>query len=106
MEHTMYNATGDGRKTLMAGYVFGAPVGELGWFASLLMALATGMAAFFAATFVGIFSILFWNVGHKQNPADFAWSYLYVGLPVGGTVMVLAVAYMGMLWVRRILRKR
>jgi protein-S-isoprenylcysteine O-methyltransferase Ste14 len=103
MEHTMYNTARNERKTLMAGFVFGAPVGELGWFASLLMALATGMAAFFAATFVGIFSILFWNAaGHH---ADFAWSYLYVGLPVGGTVMVLAVAYMGMLWVRRISRQ-
>jgi hypothetical protein len=29
-----------------------------------------------------------------------------VGFPVGVTVMVLAVAYMGMLWVKRITRSR
>ena len=39
-------------RTLGAGYLFGAPVGDLGWFASLLMGTATGFAAFFAATFL------------------------------------------------------
>ncbi len=92
------------RKTLMAGYLFGAPMGNLGWFASLLMGLASGMAAFFLATFLGIMTILLMNAaGHK---ADYAWSYLYVGLPVGATVMVLALAYLGMLWSRRVARKR
>jgi ABC-type dipeptide/oligopeptide/nickel transport system permease subunit len=91
------------RKTLMTGYLFGAPLGDLGWFASLLMGLASGMAAFFAATFVGIMSILFWNAaGHH---ADFTISYRLVGLPVGATVMVLALGYLGMLWARRISRK-
>ena len=75
-------------KGFMDGYVFGAPMTDFGWF---------------AATFVGIFSILFYNAaGHK---ADFANSYRLVGLPVGATVMVLALSYLGMLWVRRITRK-
>jgi hypothetical protein len=93
------------RKTLWAGYVFGAPVKDMGWFASLLMALATGMTAFFLATFLAIFSFLFWNVGHTQNPLNFNLTYRWVGLPVGATVLVLALLYMGMLWVRRITRK-
>jgi len=101
-----YNTThaqGAERKTLMAGYLFGAPLGDLGWFASLLMGLATGMAAFFAATFVGIMSVLFWNAaGHH---ADFTISYRLVGLPVGATVMVVALGYLGMLYVRRVSRK-
>ncbi len=93
----------DERKTLMAGYLFGAPLGDLGWFASLLMGLASGMAAFFAATFVGIMSVLFWNAaGHK---ADFTVSYRLIGLPVGATVMVLALGYLGMLYVRRVSKK-
>jgi hypothetical protein len=87
----------------MAGYLFGAPLGDLGWFASLLMGLASGMAAFFAATFVGIMSVLFWNAaGHK---ADFTVSYRLIGLPVGATVMVLALGYLGMLYVRRVSKK-
>jgi ABC-type dipeptide/oligopeptide/nickel transport system permease subunit len=91
------------RKTLMSGYLFGAPMGELGWFASLLMGLAAGMAAFFFATFLGIMTILFLNAaGHKT---DYAYSYLYVGLPVGLTMMVLALGYLGFLWSRRVSRK-
>jgi hypothetical protein len=97
-------ATGDVRKTVRNGYVFGVPLGDLGWFASLLMGLATGMAAFFLATFAGIVGILVWNTaGHR---ADYAWSYLWVGLPVGATAMLLAVSYMGILWVRGVAKKR
>jgi len=95
---------GDERKTVLNGYVLGVPLGDLGWFASLLMGLATGMSAFFLATFLGILGILLWNAtGHR---ADYAWSYLWVGLPVGGAAMVLAVSYMGMLWARGIAKKR
>ena len=91
------------RKTLAAGYVFGAPVKDLGLFATMLMGVATGMAAFFAATFVGIVSILFWNAtGHH---ADFAASYRWVGLPVGGVMMVLALGYLGTFWLRRVFRR-
>ena len=36
------------------GVLFGIPLGDLGWFASLLMGVATGMAAFFLTTFVAI----------------------------------------------------
>jgi hypothetical protein len=91
------------RKTFLNGYVFGAPVGDMGWFASLLIGLATGMAAFFFATFLGIIGLLFRTAtGH---PVDFALSYRLIGFPIGLTVMILAVSYMAMLWVKRILRK-
>jgi hypothetical protein len=90
-------------KTFLNGYVFGAPLGDLGWFASLLIGLATGMAAFFFATFLGIVGLLIMlSTGHK---VDFALSYRIIGFPIGVTVMVLAVSYMAMLWVKRILRK-
>lgn len=102
MGQTAFNAGGE-RKTLGAGYVFGAPVKDLGWFASLVMGVAAGMAAFFAATFVGIVSILFWNAaGHH---ADFTVSYRLVGLPVGAVVMTAALGYLGVFWVRRVLRR-
>lgn len=90
-------------RTIGAGYLFGVPVGDLGWFASLLMGLASGMAAFFLATFVGIMSILIWNAaGHH---ADYAWSYLRIGLPVGAVVGLAALTYLGILWTKRITRR-
>ena len=91
------------RKTLINGYLFGAPLGDLGWFASLLMGAASGMAAFFFATFLGIMCILFYNAaGHH---ADYTWSYRRIGLPVGATVMVISLGYLGMLWGRRVSRR-
>ena len=91
------------RKSFANGYVFGAPVRDLGWFASLLMGLASGMAAFFFATFLGIFTILMLNAfGHK---ADYTISYRLVGLPVGLVVMVGALGYLATFWAKRVLRK-
>ena len=87
-----------------AGTLFGVPVGDLGWFASLLMGTATGFAAFFAATFVGIVTIMICNsTGHKA--IDYSYSYLRVGLPVGVLALVVALGYLGMLWIRRITRR-
>jgi hypothetical protein len=94
----------DVKKTFSGGYLFGVPLGDLGWFASLLMGLATGFAAFFAATFCGIVGILLVNtVGHGN--VDYAYSYVRVGLPVGLVAGVIALGYLGMLWVKRITRR-
>jgi hypothetical protein len=41
--------------------------------------------------------------GHKA--VDYSYSYLRVGLPVGLVVLVGALGYLGMLWVRRITRR-
>jgi hypothetical protein len=92
------------KRTLGAGYVLGAPVGDLGWFASLLMGTAAGFAAFFAATFCAIISILIYNsAGH--HALDFALSYKRVGLPVGLVVLTVSLSYLGTLWVRRQIRR-
>jgi hypothetical protein len=90
------------------GVLFGVPVGDFGWFSSLLIGLALGMAAFFTATFVGIFFILFYNtLGHHAGPSalDYANSYRRIGLPAGALVAVVALAYLGTLWVKRKLRR-
>jgi hypothetical protein len=90
--------------TPRAGVLFGVPVGDLGWFTTIIMSLAIGFAAFFAATFVSIMSILIYNTaGH--HTADFAISYRRFGLPIGLVVAVLALSYLGSLWVRRQLRR-
>lgn len=79
-------------------------MGDLGWFTSLLMGVATGFAAFFAATFFGIVGILLYNsLGHAA--VDFSWSYRRIGLPIGLVVMACSLAYLGTLWVRRQLRR-
>jgi hypothetical protein len=91
-------------QTFGSGYLFGVPVGDLGWFASLLMSAAIGFAAFFAATFFAIFGILFYNTATHRT-VDFAFSYLRVGLPVGIVVLVVALVYLGSLWVRRQIRR-
>ena len=86
------------------GYLFGVPLGDLGWFASLLMSVASGFAAFFAATFLGIVGLLISNTV-LHHAADYSISYRLIGLPVGLLVLALASLYLGTLWVRRILRK-
>ena len=86
------------------GYLFGIPLGDLGWFTSLLMSFALGFAAFFAATFFAIFGVLIYNTA-THHAVDFALTYKRVGLPVGVLVLVVALGYLGTLWVRRQLRK-
>jgi hypothetical protein len=90
--------------TLAAGYLFGVPLGDLGWFASLLMAVASGFMAFFAATFCAIVFILVYNSA-LHGSLDYTLSYRWIGLPVGLLVMAAALSYLGTLWLKRILRR-
>ena len=91
-------------RTFGTGYLFGVPIGDMGWFASLLMGVASGFIAFFASTFCAIFFILIFNTLTHGN-IDFALSYRRVGFPTGVVVMILALSYLGMLWFKRILRR-
>lgn len=100
MKQMSHNAIPVNERTLGAGYVFGAPVGDLGLFASLLMGTAAGFGAFFASTFFAIISILIYNTV-THHTVDFALSYKRVGLPVGLVVLAVSLSYLGMLWVRR-----
>ena len=68
------------------------------------MSFALGFMAFFTATFCAIIGTLFYStVTHRT--VDFALTYKRVGLPVGLSVLVATLGYLGMLWVRRHLRK-
>src|ERR1700679_3959278 len=87
------------------GELFGIPLGDLGWFQSLLMGVATGMAAFFLTTFVAIFALLFYMMATGKHP-DFAEAYRVAGFPVGVVVMALALGFLGVQWTRRMVRKR
>jgi len=86
------------------GVLFGIPLGDLGWFASLLMGVATGMAAFFATTFCAIIGMLVYTTT-THHPVDFAETYRRAGFPVGVVVMALALGYLGVQWSRRMIRK-
>ena len=87
-----------------AGNLFGVPLGDMGWFASLLMGVASGFMAFFAATFCTIVFILIDNSVLHGN-LDYSFSYRWVGLPIGLVVMAAALSYLGTLWLKRMLRR-
>jgi hypothetical protein len=104
MAHVSQHGSSASPRTSGSGYLFGIPLGDLGWFASLVMSFAMGFAAFFAATFFAIFGVLIYNTATHRT-LDFALTYKRVGLPVGLLVLVVALGYLGTLWVRRQLRK-
>jgi hypothetical protein len=85
------------------GVLFGIPLGDLGWFQSLLMGLATGFAAFFLATFLGIVGFLVYATvsGRPLVSVPIENSYRMIGLPVGGAVMLFALIYLGVQYARR-----
>lgn len=84
--------------------ILGFPLEGFGFFAGLLLAFASAFFTFFATTCIAIFALLAWNLigGHKINFAD---SYLYVGLPAGVMVLIVALPLFGTLWLRAKLRK-
>jgi hypothetical protein len=83
-----------------SGRVFGIPLGDLGLFSSLLMALAFGFLVFFATCFVAILGLLFYNSAghHAVNMAD---SYRYIAFPAGLVALGLALVVLLGLWLRR-----
>jgi len=99
MSQASQNGSSASPRTFGAGYLFGVPLGDLGWFTSLLMSFALGFAAFFA-----IVGILFYNTA-THHAVDFSLTYTRVGLPVGALVLLVTLLYLGTLWVRRQLRK-
>jgi uncharacterized BrkB/YihY/UPF0761 family membrane protein len=104
MAQASQNGSSASPRTFGAGYLFGVPLGDLGWFTSLLMSFALGFAAFFAATFCAIVGILFYNTA-THHAVDLSLTYTRVGLPIGVLVLLVALLYLGTLWVRRQLRK-
>ncbi|HEU5457298.1 MAG TPA: hypothetical protein VFU68_01640 [Terracidiphilus sp.] len=83
----------------LTGTILGFPLKGFSLFQSLLLSLASACFTFFASTATAIFALLLWNQlgGHSVNYAD---SYLYVGLPLGILVLILAVPFFGALWIR------
>src|SRR5271156_5176481 len=104
MAHVSQHGGSTSPRTFGSGYLFGVPLGDLGWFTSLLVSFAVGFAAFFASTFFAIVGGLIYNTA-THNAVDFALTYKRGGLPVGLVVLALTLGYLGTMWVRRQLRK-
>jgi hypothetical protein len=108
MQHAshQYHAeeTSNAPRNTSAGTLFGIPLGDLGWFSSLVVGLALGFLAFFAATFVGIIGILFYNSA-THHAVNYALSYREGGLTAGIVVLLAAWGFLGRQWLRRVLRK-
>lgn len=84
--------------------LFGIPLGDLGWFQTLLMSFASGFAAFFATTFFSILGLLVYMASTGHHP-DFAIAYKRIGFPIGLAVLAFALIYLGSLWAKRKVRK-
>jgi len=81
------------------GRIFGFPLEGFSLFQSLLLTVAAAFLTFFGTTCISIFGLLAWNVlgGHSINYAD---TYRFIGLPAGLIVLVLALPFFLVLWVR------
>jgi hypothetical protein len=81
------------------GRIFGFPLEGFSLFQSLLLAFASAFFTFFASTAIAIYALLAWNMGaaHKINFAD---TYLYVGFPAGVLVLLIALPYFLIIWLR------
>ena len=72
--------------------LLGIPLGDFGFFSSLLLSLASGFLAFFATCFSPSSHCSFWNIiGHHH--VNYADSYLYVAFPIGLAVLALALVF-------------
>src|SRR5271168_3868878 len=79
--------------------VFGVPLGDFGFFTSLLMAFAVGFLSFFLFTFLAIVGIMIYN--GMVHQVDYAASYKYISFPAGCVVLAISLIFFGTLWLRR-----
>jgi hypothetical protein len=78
---------------------FGVPLGDFGFFTSVLMAFTVGFLSFFLFTFLAILGIMIYNgVGHH---VDYSASYKYLSLPAACVVLAASLIFFGTLWLRR-----
>lgn len=85
-------------------FLFGIPIGQLGWFATVLMGTAAGFAAFFACTFLGIIALMVVSAASHTTP-DYAIAYRRIGFPIGMLVLICSLGFLISLRLRRGFRK-
>lgn len=86
--------------TTQPAKLLGIPLGDFGFFSSILLSLASGFLTFFASCFLAIVALLCWNlIGHHQ--VNYADSYRYVAFPLGVVVLAAAFIFFTGTWLRR-----
>jgi uncharacterized membrane protein len=80
--------------------LFGVPVGDFGFFASLLVSVAAGFLTFFAMTFLSIVGVSIYK-GITHSPITLAVSYKYIAFPAAVLVLLVALTFLMTVWVRR-----
>jgi hypothetical protein len=86
--------------TTQPAKVLGLPLGDFGFFSSVLLSVASGFLAFFGSCFLGIIGLLFWNgVGHHH--VNYADSYRDIAFPIGIAVLVVGFFFFTGVWIRR-----
>ncbi len=80
--------------------LLGLPLGDFGFFSSILLALASGFLTFFASCFLAIVALLFWNT-FSHHAVNFADTYLYVAFPLGVAVTAVGLVFFTGVWLRR-----
>ena len=80
--------------------ICGVPIGDFGLFSSILIALALGFITFFGTTFLSIFGLLIYNrAGGHHVTLD--TSYKFIALPAGIFVLIVSLALLLGMWLRR-----
>jgi hypothetical protein len=80
--------------------ICGIPVGGFGLFSSTLIAIALGFITFFGVTFLSIFGLMIYNrAGGHRVPLD--TSYKFIALPAGIFVLIVSLALLLAIWLRR-----
>ena len=79
--------------------VFGIPLGDFGFFTSVLMAFTVGFLSFFLFTFLAIVGVMIYNgMGHRL---DYSASYKYISFPAACVVLIASLIFFATLWLRR-----
>jgi len=95
---------GDANSECSGNTVIGFPLEGFSLFQSLLLSVAAAFLTFFATTCVAIFALLAWNVFGGRS-VDYTDTYRYVGFPAGVLVLVVALPFFLVLWVKAKARK-
>jgi hypothetical protein len=99
--HQAHPATTSGSTGAPEATFFGIPIGRFGLLSSLLLGAAAGFMAFFATTFCAIFGVIIYDALNHLSIQNLSISYKFIAAPVGLTAMLVSLAYLLSLWVRR-----